>query len=111
MEMKFHYGILQFWHFLYDSRYHPSSPKLYISKVINLVVGFIKKGRGLLEKGKSFKGGKYIGIAMHIIQDSFAPSHAARNENMEITCMQDYSAQDPGLHKELGDFKKDNEMY
>ncbi len=73
MEMKSHHGILQFWHFMFDPGYHPRSPKLYINKAINWVVGFIKKGRGLLEKGKSFKGGKYIGIAMHIIQDSFAP--------------------------------------
>jgi hypothetical protein len=111
MEMKSHHGIFQFWHFMFDPRYHPRSPKLYINKVIDWVVGFIKKGVSLLEEGKAFKGGKYIGIAMHIIQDSFAPSHAARNENMEITRIQDYSIQDPGLHQELGDFKKYNEMY
>ena len=111
MEMKSHHGILQFWHFMFDPRYHPRSPKLYINKVINWVVGFIKKGVSLLGEGKDFKGGKYIGIAMHIIQDSFAPSHAARNEKMEITRIQDYRAQSHKKHRKLGDFKKGNVEY
>jgi RHS repeat-associated protein len=114
-----HKGRLQHLHFMFEKKSHPKTPRLYREMVIRTVVGYIMKARMLLF-GKEYQkndwgigktrvdysrmAGLYIGIALHIIQDSYAPSHAARNENMEIIRIQDYSEQDPTLHQELGDF-------
>ena len=48
----------------------------------------------------------FLGQIIHLITDSYTPSHAKRNDAGEITRFQDYGAQDSEKHKVADKLKK-----
>jgi hypothetical protein len=109
-----HYGDKQFWHFMFDKQTSPETVEKYLAQVKDQIQMWVILGRQALgrinpdKKKFYFKhpltiAGEMFGRALHIIQDSYCPSHASRNENMELKRIQDYSDQ-TNFHRKNGDY-------
>ncbi len=98
-----HFGDLQYWHgMVFDEK----DPIKFQEKLIFRLVTKVLDAKSIAENDPK-KAGHLIGEALHTIEDTFAPSHVARNKEMQITRFQDYSKQSKA--HELGDIEKGNE--
>jgi RHS repeat-associated protein len=118
-----HFGDLQHWHAMkYGNRTNEETKEL----MIHDIMCWLLRGRKLLfGRSRDFFGtklfydqiryevaGELIGMAMHIIEDSYCPSHAERDpETWEIIKFYDYTNQDKEEHEVLDKFSKLTEIY
>jgi RHS repeat-associated protein len=67
-------------------------------KLIENTLSRIQAYNEYVEKGDFRNAGRQLGTMMHYLEDTWTPSHTARDAEERITYMFDYSKQSPKLH-------------
>lgn len=87
-----HFGNNQWWHAMQSNEKTAEEIK---NKIVNLTM----ERAAQYQSKKDFEGkGKIIGFALHILEDSYCRSHAARDGSDGITRFQSYGLQDSAKH-------------
>jgi RHS repeat-associated protein len=68
--------------------------------IVNESVKSIITYKKYVEKGETAKAAQELGIVLHYVEDSWTPSHVARDDEGKIKYMYDYTKQSPKLHAE-----------
>jgi hypothetical protein len=115
-----HYGSKSYWHSMRKGNQTPQEVKYLmlhdISRWTNRAQELISIGKNQkdqVEINKNFnKAAGYLGMMIHIIEDSYCPSHVRRNNSSQIEEFYDYSLPLPGgVSHASGDKKTGNEIY
>jgi hypothetical protein len=56
--------------------------------------------RKYMENGETGKAAQELGVVLHYVEDTWTPSHVARDNDGKIKYMYDYTEQSPKLHAE-----------
>jgi hypothetical protein len=97
-----HWGEMTWLHAMPDKD-TPNSAREFQQRLADYVAAQIAEYRRLLDAGDPYRAGFELGKAMHLIHDSYSPSHTVRDADGVIQRYQFFGAQSPALHK-----KEDN---
>jgi len=92
-----HYGDRAWQHAMYANQMTAAQIQ---STLVEQTALLIEQARDHNKRNECDKAAFALGKALHYLQDSWTPSHVARNRAGQITRFQDYLAQSPTLHAE-----------